>query len=259
MLASSFARVALRPAFRAGLRLPLRTGACAVTRAFALPKVVPTRTEPKRFYSEEEAEEEEDTASYGGIAAINRPAPDFLAQAVVNEHFKEISLADYKGKWVVLFFYPLDFTFVCPTEIVAFSERAQEFKELGVELLACSVDSKFSHLAWTKTPRKQGGLGKINFPLISDISKSISSSYGVLNDEGVAYRGLFIIDPEGLTRQITINDLPIGRSVDETLRLLKAFQHHEKHGEVCPANWTPGKDTMKADPEGAKTYWQKNY
>ncbi|CAL1261546.1 unnamed protein product [Larinioides sclopetarius] len=167
-------------------------------------------------------------------AEVSKPAPDFKATAVVNGSFKDISLQDFKGKYLVLFFYPLDFTFVCPTEIIAFSEKAKEFRSLNTEVVAVSVDSHFSHLAWVNTPRKKGGLGSMDIPLLADLSKKISKDYGVLLDAGIALlfcRGLFIIDPKQVVRQITINDLPIGRSVDETLRLVKALQFHEKHGE----------------------------
>jgi len=194
-------------------------------------------------------------------AAVQQPAPDFKATAVVGEEFKDVKLSDYKGKWLVLFFYPLDFTFVCPTEIVAFSDRIKEFKAINSEIVGVSVDSKFTHLAWIKTAKKDGGLGgKVNYPLVADITKAISSDYGVLlENEGIALRGLFIIDPKGIVRQITVNDLPVGRSVDETLRLIKAFQYNQKHGEVCPSDWQPGKPTMKGDPTGAKQFWQKHF
>lgn len=148
---------------------------------------------------------------------------------------------------------------MCPTEIVAFSDRVEEFRKLGCEVVAASVDSEYSHLAWINTPRKEGGLGNMNIPIISDITKTIAKSYGVLlEDAGVALRGLFIIDPKGILRQITINDLPVGRNVDEALRLLEAFQFVEKHGEVCPANWRKGAATMKADPKGSKEYFAKH-
>jgi len=189
------------------------------------------------------------------VATVQKPAPTFSGDAVVNGEFQKVSLSDYTGKWLVLFFYPLDFTFVCPTEIVAFSDRVGEFKAINTEVVACSVDSKFSHLAWTKQARKDGGLGQMNIPLLADLNKQISADYGVLLEEGIALRGLFIIDPRGIVRQITINDLPVGRSVDETLRLVKAFQHNETHGEVCPAGWTPGAKTMKGDPKGSKAYF----
>lgn len=192
-------------------------------------------------------------------AIIGKPAPAFKKTALTaGGEFKEISLDDYKGKYVILFFYPLDFTFVCPTEIIAFSERAQEFRNIGCEVIAASVDSEFSHLAWTNLDRKKGGLGKMDIPIISDITKSLSRDYGVLIEEaGVALRGLFLIDDKGILRQMTINDLPVGRNVDEALRLVKAFQFVDKHGEVCPANWHEGSATMKADPVKSQEYFSK--
>jgi len=189
--------------------------------------------------------------------AVQKPAPDFKGQAVIDGAFKEIKLSDFNGKYLVLFFYPLDFTFVCPTEIIAFSDRADEFKKLNTELVAVSVDSHFSHLAWTQQPRKAGGLGKMNLPILSDLTKSISKDYGVLLDNaGIALRGLFLIDPSGIVRHITVNDLPVGRSVDETLRVIQAFQFVEKHGEVCPANWKPEAPTI--NPKKAGDYFEKN-
>ncbi|XP_046646811.1 uncharacterized protein LOC124336924 isoform X2 [Daphnia pulicaria] len=191
------------------------------------------------------------------VPDLQKPAPIFKGTAVVDGQFKEISLEDYKGKYVILFFYPLDFTFVCPTEIIAFSERADEFRAINCELIACSTDSHFCHLAWVNTPRKQGGLGSLNIPLLADKSATISKSYGVYKeDEGLTFRGLFIIDEQQRLRQVTINDLPVGRSVDETMRLVQAFQFTDKHGEVCPAGWTPGKKSMKADPAGSKEYFE---
>ncbi|VDM91678.1 unnamed protein product, partial [Onchocerca ochengi] len=194
----------------------------------------------------------------GSKAFIGQPAPNFKTTAVVNGDFKEISLNQFKGKYVVLFFYPLDFTFVCPTEIIAFSDRISEFKKLDVAVMACSTDSHFSHLAWVNTDRKMGGLGQMNIPILADTNHAISKAYGVLKeDEGIAYRGLFIIDPEGILRQITVNDLPVGRSVDETLRLIQAFQFVDKHGEVCPANWQPGSDTIKPGVKESKAFFEK--
>ncbi|CAK9795991.1 Peroxiredoxin 1 [Anthophora plagiata] len=191
------------------------------------------------------------------VPAIQKPAPPFKGTAVVKGAFKDISLADYKGKYVVLFFYPLDFTFVCPTEIIAFSDRADEFEQIGCKLIAASTDSHFSHLAWVNTPRKQGGLGEMNIPLLADKSSKIARDYGVLDEEsGVPFRGLFIIDDKQNLRQVTINDLPVGRSVDETLRLVQAFQFTDKHGEVCPAGWKPGKKTMKPDVVASKEYFK---
>jgi len=191
-------------------------------------------------------------------AQVQKPAPAFTAQAVVDGQFKEVSLSDYLGSYVVVYFYPLDFTFVCPTEIIAFSERIQEFKDIGCQVVGISTDSHFSHLAWINQPRKQGGLGGLQYPLVSDFNKEISREYGVLIEEaGIALRGLFIVDPQGVLRQMSINDLPVGRSVDETLRLIKAFQFVEKHGEVCPANWTPDSPTIKPNPEGSLEYFDK--
>ncbi len=189
---------------------------------------------------------------------VTNPAPDFEATAVADGEFKTIKLSDLKGKWVYLFFYPLDFTFVCPTEIIAFSEAHARFKELGVEVLGCSIDSQFVHLQWIKTPRAEGGLGGINFPLIADINKDISRAYDVLTEGGVALRGSFIIDPNGVVRHAGINDLPVGRSVNEALRLIKAFQFTDEHGEVCPADWEEGSDTIKPEPEASKEYFSKH-
>jgi len=187
---------------------------------------------------------------------IGHKAPAFSTEALMPDgSFKKVSLSDYAGKWLVLFFYPLDFTFVCPTEIIQYSERVEEFNTIGAEVLAASVDSVFSHLAWTKQPRKAGGLGPMKIPILGDITKEVSKAYGVLNEGGVAFRGVFIIDPEQNIRQITINDLPVGRNVDETLRLLQAFQFVAQHGEVCPAGWKPGAKTMKADPKGSQEYF----
>ncbi|PBK80080.1 peroxiredoxin [Armillaria gallica] len=191
------------------------------------------------------------------VALIQRPAPAFKAAAVVDGLFEDVSLTDYLGQWVVLFFYPMDFTFVCPTEILAFNDALAEFKALDTTVLGVSTDSQHSHFAWANQPRKEGGLGpNLKLPLIADRNMSISRDYGVLlEDEGIALRGLFIIDPKGILRQITVNDLPVGRSVDETIRLIKAFQFTDKHGEVCPANWHEGDKTMKADPKGSKEYF----
>jgi len=191
---------------------------------------------------------------------ISKPAPSFEGLAVINGEFKEISLKDFKNKYLVLLFYPLDFTFVCPTEIIAFSDRIQEFRNINTEIVAISVDSQFTHLAWINTPREQGGLGKIQIPLLSDLTHQISKDYGVyLQDVGHALRGLFIIDGRGILRQITMNDLPVGRSTDETLRLLQAFQYTDKHEEVCPAGWHPGADTIIPNPEEKLKYFSKNY
>ncbi|CAD7085022.1 unnamed protein product [Hermetia illucens] len=211
-----------------------------------------TKFEPKRLIQ---------TSSRLLACKVQQPAPDFQGVAVVGNDFKEIKLSDFKGKYLVLFFYPLDFTFVCPTEIISFSDRINEFKELGAEVVGVSVDSQFSHLAWINTDRKHGGLGKLNYPLLADITKQISLNYGVLLEkDGVALRGTFIIDPNGVLRQFSVNDLPVGRSVSECIRLIKAFQFVEKHGEVCPANWDPKEnpDTIKPDVQKSKEYFNKH-
>ena len=187
---------------------------------------------------------------------VGMQAPDFAATAVVDQEFKEISLSQYRGKYVVLFFYPLDFTFVCPTEITAFSDRYSDFNSKNTEVLGVSVDSKFTHLAWIQTPRNEGGIGDISYPLVSDLKREICQSYNVLNDDGEADRGLFIINPNGLIMHSTINKAPVGRNIDETLRILQAYQYVEAHpDEVCPAGWTPGDKTMKEDPKGSKEYF----
>uniref|UniRef100_A0A1I8A3C4 thioredoxin-dependent peroxiredoxin n=1 Tax=Steinernema glaseri TaxID=37863 RepID=A0A1I8A3C4_9BILA len=184
--------------------------------------------------------------------------PKFEGTAVVNEDFKVISHKDYEGKWLVFFFYPLDFTFVCPTEIIAFSDRSDEFRKLQCEVVACSCDSHFSHIAWVQTPRKEGGLGNMKIPILSDFNKKIAQSFGVLDEaSGLSYRGLFLVDPKGQIRHSAVNDLPVGRSVDETLRLLKAFQFFEKHGEVCPADWEEEKPTIKPGVKTSKEYFEK--
>ena len=191
---------------------------------------------------------------------IQKPAPDFTATAVMpdgsfNEKF---SLSDYKGKYVLLFFYPLDFTFVCPSEILAFDKRLDEFKQRNCEVIGVSVDSHFTHWAWRNTPIEKGGIGNIRYPLVSDLTKKISRDYGVLLGDAVALRGLFIMDKDLIVRHILINDLPIGRSVDEAIRVLDAIQYHEEHGEVCPANWRKGEEAMKPDPKGVAEYLAKH-
>lgn len=190
---------------------------------------------------------------------VTSQAPTFDCTAVVGGEIVQLTWKDlHAGKWMILFFYPLDFTFVCPTEIIAFSDAADRFAKLGAKVAAVSVDSQFSHLAWVNTARADGGLGKVSFPLIADLNKSIAKSYDVLLDAGIALRGLFIIDPKGVVRHATINDLPVGRNVDEAIRVIEAFQFVEKHGEVCPANWKPGADTMKPDPVGAQDYFKSH-
>ena len=188
---------------------------------------------------------------------VGQAAPDFTATAVVDQEFKDIKLSGFRGKYVVLFFYPLDFTFVCPTEITAFSDRHAEFKALNTEILGISVDSQFSHLAWIQTDRKSGGIGDIHYPLVADLKKEISTAYNVLDpDAGIALRGLFVIDQDGVIQHSTINNLGFGRSVDETLRVLQAIQHIQTHpDEVCPAGWQPGQKTMNPDPKKSKEFF----
>ena len=188
---------------------------------------------------------------------VGQLAPDFDAVAVFDQEFAKVKLSDYQHKkYVVLFFYTLDFTFVCPTEITAFSDQFTKFAELNTEILGVSVDSEFSHLAWLQTERDAGGLGDLNYPLISDLKKEISAAYNVLTDEGIALRGLFIIDKEGLIQHATINNLAFGRSVEETLRVLQAIQYVQTNPEeVCPANWKPGDKTMIPDPIKSKDYF----
>ena len=193
------------------------------------------------------------------MSLVQKNAPEFKGKAVVGHEFRDISLAStYKGKWVVLFFYPLDFTFVCPTEIIAFSDAAPQFKEKNCEIIACSVDSVFSHLAWSQQSRKEGGIGDVNFPILADLNKDIAEKYEVLTEDGVALRGLFLIDDKNIIQHATINNLSVGRNVDEALRLLKGYQFTSENGEVCPANWNEGSDSMKPDPKGSKEWFQKN-
>ncbi|KAG2431033.1 hypothetical protein HYH02_013465 [Chlamydomonas schloesseri] len=191
---------------------------------------------------------------------VGERAPNFTGPAVVDGEITKISLSDYKGKYVCLFFYPKDFTFVCPTEIIAFSDRAKEggweFEAANCQLIAASTDTEETHLAWIRTPRNRGGLGFMQIPILADTTKDISARYGVLIEKlGIALRGLFIINPQGVVQHVTINDLPIGRSVDEALRTLQAIQYHAEHGEVCPANWKPGSKTMVADAEKSLEYF----
>ena len=204
---------------------------------------------------------------------VTKQAPDVKATAVMPDNsFKEISLSDYKGKKVVLFFYPMDFTFVCPTEIIAFDHRLGEFEKRGVQVIGCSVDSKWTHTAWKNTEVNQGGIGNIQYPLIADIHKAVARAFDVLRgaeeasiitDEGeyestvggdVALRGSFLIDEEGVVRHAVINDLPLGRNIDEMLRMVDALSFNQKNGEVCPAGWQEGEDAMKENPEGVASY-----
>ncbi|MFY7928258.1 MAG: peroxiredoxin [Oligoflexus sp.] len=187
---------------------------------------------------------------------VNKPAPDFTATAVVNKDFQDISLSNYRGKKnVLLFFYPLDFTFVCPTELHAFQEKLSQFKAKNTEVLGVSIDSKFSHLAWLKTPKDEGGIEGVSYPVLSDIHKTIARDYDVLHEDGIALRATFLIDKKGVVRHQTVNDLPLGRNIDEYLRLIDALTFNEKHGEVCPANWTEGQKAMRPDQSGLKDYF----
>jgi peroxiredoxin (alkyl hydroperoxide reductase subunit C) len=191
---------------------------------------------------------------------VTKAAPEFTAQAVMPDgSFKEVNLSDYRGKYVVMFFYPLDFTFVCPTEIIAFSDAISQFKALDVQVLGVSIDSHFSHLAWRNTPRTEGGLGQIDYPLIADMKKEIAEAYDVLLEDGIALRGLFLIDKEGIVRHQVVNDLPLGRNVDEAVRMVKALQFFEANGEVCPANWHEGARTIKPAPDASKEFFSAEY
>ena len=199
------------------------------------------------------------------VLQVGQPAPPFGGQAVVGSSFVDLSFENgtltlgkdkIAGKWTVLFFYPLDFTFVCPTEIIAFSDRIAEFENIGVQVIGASVDSQYTHLAWKNTPRNKGGLGEIKFPLLSDLNRQAARDYDVLLEGGVAARGLFIIDDKGVLQSYTVNNLGVGRNVDEVLRLVEAYQFVAEHGEVCPANWKPGAKTMKPDPTGSQEYFQ---
>jgi len=190
---------------------------------------------------------------------VGKPAPDFTAQAVYgNNEIKPLKLSSFKGKYVVLFFYPLDFTFVCPSELIAFDHRLEEFRARGVEVLSCSIDSHFTHLAWKNTPVDKGGIGQVGFPMVSDINHAIAQAYDVESAGGVAFRGSFLIDKNGTVRHQVVNDLPLGRNVDEMLRMVDALQFTEEHGEVCPAGWQKGKKGMTASPEGVAKYLAEN-
>ena len=189
---------------------------------------------------------------------VTQQAPDFTAQAVMpNNTFADLTLSSTRGKYVVLLFYPLDFTFVCPSEILAFDRKLAEFKKRNCEVIGVSVDSQYTHLAWKSTPLREGGLGAVQFPLVSDLKKDIARAYGVLLDEAVALRGLFLIDKDGIVRHELVNDLPLGRSVDEVLRMLDALQFFETYGDVCPADWHPGEEAIKPTHEGISEYLAK--
>ena len=209
------------------------------------------------------------------MSLIGKKAPSFVAPAVINgeEIVEDFSLAQYLGKkHVVFFFYPKDFTFVCPTEILAFQEKLAEFEKRGVAVVGCSTDTENTHLAWLSTPKDRGGIAGVTYPLVADVAKTIAYNFGVLageygydeagrlvfNGVPVAYRGTFLIDKEGLVRHYVINDLPLGRNIDEAIRMVDALQYVEKHGEVCPANWEEGKEAMQATPEGVAAYLSGN-
>lgn len=192
---------------------------------------------------------------------VGKEAPDFTAAAVLanNEIKEDFNLkAETKGKNTILFFYPLDFTFVCPSEIIAFSNRINEFKTRNTEVIGVSVDSQFSHYAWKNTPVEKGGIGNIQYTLVADITKQIARDYDVLTGESVALRGTFLIDKDGIVRHQLVNDLPLGRNIDEAIRMVDALQFFEENGEVCPAGWNRGDDGMKADKDGVASYLDKN-
>lgn len=190
---------------------------------------------------------------------VTKPAPDFTAKAVMPDNsFAELTLASYRGQYVLLFFYPMDFTFVCPSEIIAFDKALEKFQERNCQVIGASVDSHYTHLAWKETPRDRGGIGPIRYPLVADLNKSIARDYGVLLDEEVALRGLFLIDRGGVVRHALVNDLSLGRSVDEALRVLDALQFSEEHGEVCPANWHAGEEAMTPTAAGVAEYLAKH-
>eukprot|EP01084_Bolivina_argentea_P024352 45392_1 len=190
--------------------------------------------------------------------SIGEKAPNFSSLALMPDlTFDTLSLSQFNGEWLLLFFYPLDFTFVCPTEIISFSEASTTFKEINTNVVGASIDSQYSHLAWANTPRAKGGLGNIKIPLIADLTRELSRNYGVMMEaEGHTCRGTFIIDPNSKVRHLSMNDPPVGRNVDEYVRLIQAFQYADKHGEVCPADWKPGSKTMKPDPNAAMDYFK---
>ena len=192
---------------------------------------------------------------------VGKQAPDFTATAVLADGSMndEFSLSDYKGKYIVLFFYPLDFTFVCPTELIAFSKRIKEFEDRDVQVIGCSIDSQFTHAAWRNTAVDEGGIGAVAYPLVADVKHQICQDYDVeFEAAGVAFRGSFLIDKDGTVRHQVVNDLPLGRNIDEMLRMIDALQFTEKYGEVCPAGWTKGDEGMKPDADGVASYLKDN-
>ncbi|MGQ0503340.1 MAG: peroxiredoxin [Panacagrimonas sp.] len=191
---------------------------------------------------------------------VNRPAPDFTAAAVlgdgsITDRFK---LSDFRGKYVALFFWPLDFTFVCPSEIIAHENRRKAFEERGVQLIGVSIDSQFTHFAWRSTPVEKGGVGEVGFPMVADVNHDITRAYGIEHQAGVAFRGTFLIDKAGIVQHQVVNNLPLGRDVDELLRLVDALQFTEQHGEVCPAGWRKGQTGMKPTAAGVAQYLADN-
>ncbi|MCW8890869.1 MAG: peroxiredoxin [Sedimenticola sp.] len=186
---------------------------------------------------------------------VAKEAPDFTAMAVMPDNsFEELTLSNYKGKYVVMFFYPLDFTFVCPSELIAFNHRLEEFKKRNVEVIGVSIDSHFSHLAWKNTAVNNGGIGNVQYPLVADISKEVTAAYDMTTGPGIALRGSFLIDKEGVVQHQVVNNLPLGRNIDEMLRMVDALQFTEEHGEVCPAGWKQGEAGMKGSTEGVAEY-----
>ncbi|MDR0481016.1 MAG: peroxiredoxin [Gallionellaceae bacterium] len=187
---------------------------------------------------------------------VNKPAPDFTATAVLgNNEIKEIKFSEFtKGKYAVVFFWPLDFTFVCPSELIAFDHRLDEFKKRHVEVVGVSIDSEFTHLAWKNTPVDKGGIGKVGYAMVADLKQEIVKAYDVQSEGGVAFRGSFLIDKKGIVQHQVVNNLPLGRNIDEMLRMVDALQFTEEHGEVCPAGWHKGKAGMKASPNGVAEY-----
>ncbi|MCX8514321.1 MAG: peroxiredoxin C [Burkholderiales bacterium] len=209
----------------------------------------------------EECGDMNDCCYYDFRVIVGKKAPDFTVPAVLgdgqivdNFNFKKAT----EGKYAVVFFYPLDFTFVCPSELIAFDNRVEEFKSRNVELIGVSIDSHYSHNAWRNTPVNNGGIGPVKYTLAADMNHDISRAYGVESDGGVAYRGSFLIDKSGIVRHMVVNDLPLGRNIDEMIRMVDALQFTEKHGEVCPAGWSKGKEGMKANPKGVAQYLESH-
>lgn len=191
---------------------------------------------------------------------VSRPAPDITAPAVMPDGsiIDDFQLSELRGRYVVLFFWPLDFTFVCPSEIIAHDSRIDRFRELGAEVVGVSIDSQFTHYAWRRTPVNQGGIGEVRFPMVADVKHEICRAYGIEHEDGVALRGSFLVDREGVVQHQVVNNLPLGRNVDEMVRMLEALQFTEEHGEVCPAGWSKGQEGMVASPQGVAEYLGRN-